>query len=143
MSENATCEICLETTPSATTRPSDRVECQACWNNQRSKRTKQKTSKTVNQFHDSEKQNGGQHGGRGRRHGRQHPGLESDKVDPQLDVTGTSNQLGAGKILMRKDPEDQTWKIAPKNVDLTAERLENESPYLPTFKKVEAIPLVT
>ena len=44
---------------------------------------------------------------------------------------------------MRKDPKDQTWKIAPKNVDLTAERLENESPYLPTFKKVEAIPLVT
>ena len=44
---------------------------------------------------------------------------------------------------MRKDPKDQTWKIAPKNVDLTAERLENESPYLATFKKVEAIPLVT
>ena len=116
-----------------------RVECQACSNNQRSKRTKQKISKTVNQFHDSGKQNGRQHGGRGRRHGRQHPGLESDKVDPQLDVTGTSNQPGVGKIIMRKDPKDQTWKIAPKNVDLTAERLENESPYLPTFKKVEAI----
>ena len=120
------------------------IECQACWNNRRRKRTKQKTSKTVDSvYHGSEKQNGGQHGGRGRRHGRQHPGLESDKVDPQLDVTGTSNQLGVGKILMRKDPKDQTWKIAPKNVDLTAERLENERPYLPTFKKVEAIPLVT
>ena len=69
--------------------------------------------------------------------------LESDKVDRELDVTEASNQLGVGKILMRKDPKDQTWKIAPKNVDLTAERLENKSPYLPTFKKVEAIPLVT
>ena len=64
-------------------------------------------------------------------------------MDAQLDVTGSSNQLGVGKILMRKDPKDQTWKIAPKHVDLTAERLENESPYLQTFKKVEAIPLVT
>ena len=70
MSENATCEICLETTPSAATRPSDRVECQACWNNRHSKRTKQRTGKTVSQFHDSEKQNGGQHGGRGRRRHR-------------------------------------------------------------------------
>ena len=64
-------------------------------------------------------------------------------MDRQLDVTGTSNQSGVGKILVRKDPKDQTWKIAPKNVDLTAERLENESPYLPTFKKVEVILLVS
>ena len=56
-------------------------------------------------------------------------------MDPQLDLTGTSDQSGVGKISVRKDPKYQTWKIAPKNVDLTAERLETESPYLPTFKK--------
>ena len=117
--------------------------CQACWNNRHSKGTKQKTSRTVNQLDDSEKQNGGQYGSRVRRHERQHRGLESDKVDPQLDVTGTSNQSGEGKILVRKDTKDQTWKIAPKNVDLTAERLENESPCLPTLKNVEVIPMVS
>ena len=44
---------------------------------------------------------------------------------------------------MRKDPKDQTWKIAPKNVDAREERIENESPYLPTFKKVQVIPLIS
>ena len=48
-----------------------------------------------------------------------------------------------GKILVRKDPKDQTWIIAPKNVDGTEERIKNESSYLPTFKKVEVIPLVS
>ena len=64
-------------------------------------------------------------------------------MDPQLDVTGTSNQSSVGKILVKLDPNDQTWKIAPKNVDVTEERIENESPYFPTFEKVEVIPLVS
>ena len=141
MSENATCEICLEKISSATIRPSDRVECKACWNSRHSKGTKRKTNKTVNQLHDSGKQNGGQYS-RVRGHERQHLGLKSDKVVPQLDVIGTSNLSSVGKSLVRKDPKDQTWKMVPKNVDITEERIENESPYLPTFKKVEVIPLV-
>ena len=64
-------------------------------------------------------------------------------MDPQLDITGTSNLSSVGKILVRRNPTDQTWKIAPKNVDVTGERIENESPHLPTFEKVGVIPLVS
>ena len=119
------------------------IECQACWNNRHSKGTKRKTNRTVNQLHDSEKQNGGQYGSRARRHERQHLGLDSDKMDPQLDIRGTSNLSRVGKILVRKDPKDQIWKIAPKHGDVTEERIENESSHLPTFKKVEVIPSVS
>ena len=98
MSENATCEICLEKISSATIRPSDRVECQACWNNGHSKGAKRKTSRTVHQLHDLEKQNGGQYGSRVRRHERQHLGLESDKVDPQLDVIELLTRAVVGKF---------------------------------------------